>query len=68
MRNSGSVIGGAINFATNYSSSSAGGISWSTYLIFVGFGELQGRVTDLDADEASSRGIRFHLCLSSEPY
>lgn len=37
MRNSGSVIGGAINFATNYSSSSAGGISWSTYLIFVGF-------------------------------
>lgn len=37
MRNSGSVIGGAINFATNYDSSSAGGISWATYLIFVGF-------------------------------
>ncbi|WVQ85762.1 hypothetical protein IAT38_007929 [Cryptococcus sp. DSM 104549] len=37
MRNSGSVIGGAINFATNYSSSSSGGIAWSTYLIFVGF-------------------------------
>ncbi|EFX05847.1 membrane protein [Grosmannia clavigera kw1407] len=37
MRNSGSVIGGAINFGTNYSRSSAGGIAWSTYLIFVGF-------------------------------
>ncbi|KAH8660302.1 membrane protein [Xylariales sp. PMI_506] len=37
MRSSGSVIGGAINFATNYSSSSSGGISWATYLIFVGF-------------------------------
>ena len=37
MRNSGSVIGGAINFSTNYSTSSAGGIAWSTYLIFVGF-------------------------------
>ncbi|KAH6886962.1 major facilitator superfamily transporter [Thelonectria olida] len=37
MRNSGSVIGGAINFSTNYSRSSAGGIAWSTYLIFVGF-------------------------------
>lgn len=35
MRNSGSVIGGAINFATNYSASDAGGIGWSTYLIFV---------------------------------
>ncbi|OCF32125.1 membrane protein [Kwoniella heveanensis BCC8398] len=37
MRNSGSVIGGAINFSTNYSTDSAGGIAWSTYLIFVGF-------------------------------
>ncbi|ODN94672.1 membrane protein [Cryptococcus wingfieldii CBS 7118] len=37
MRNSGSVIGGAINFATNYSSDAAGGIAWSTYLIFIGF-------------------------------
>ncbi|RDW64799.1 hypothetical protein BP6252_10450 [Coleophoma cylindrospora] len=37
MRNSGSIIGGAINFATNYSKSTAGGIAWSTYLIFVGF-------------------------------
>lgn len=37
MRNSGSVIGGAINFATNYSRASSGGIAWSTYLIFVGF-------------------------------
>lgn len=37
MRNSGSVMGGAINFATNYSASSAGGIAWATYIIFVGF-------------------------------
>lgn len=37
MRNSGSVMGGAINFSTNNSDSSAGGIAWSTYLIFVGF-------------------------------
>ncbi|CAN8105202.1 unnamed protein product [Discula destructiva] len=37
MRSSGSVIGGAINFSTNYATASAGGIAWSTYLIFVGF-------------------------------
>ncbi|KAK2030393.1 major facilitator superfamily transporter [Colletotrichum zoysiae] len=37
MRNSGSVVGGAINFSNNSSRSSAGGIAWSTYLIFVGF-------------------------------
>lgn len=36
MRSSGSIIGGAINFATNFSQDSAGGIAWSTYLIFVG--------------------------------
>lgn len=41
MRNSGSIVGGAINFSTNYSTSSAGGIAWSTYLIFVGFGKLR---------------------------
>lgn len=39
MRNSGSVMGGAINFATNHKTSTAGGIAWSTYLIFIGFGE-----------------------------
>jgi sugar phosphate permease len=38
MRNSGSVMGGAINFATNHKTSTAGGIAWSTYLIFIGFG------------------------------
>ncbi|CAG8196454.1 unnamed protein product [Penicillium olsonii] len=37
MRSSGSVMGGAINFSTNYSRSSVGGIAWYTYLIFVGF-------------------------------
>lgn len=37
MRNSGSVIGGAINFSTNYSESDAGGIAWATYIIFVAF-------------------------------
>ncbi|KAI7188528.1 hypothetical protein KC316_g5364 [Hortaea werneckii] len=37
MRNSGSVIGGTINFSNNYEKASAGGIAWSTYLIFVGF-------------------------------
>lgn len=37
MRNSGSVIGGAINFATNYTESSSGGIAWATYIIFVAF-------------------------------
>ncbi|PMD54441.1 MFS general substrate transporter [Hyaloscypha bicolor E] len=37
MRNSGSIIGGAINFSTNYTRSAAGSIAWSTYLIFVGF-------------------------------
>ena len=39
MRNSGSILGGAINFSTNYATSSAGGIAWSTYLIFIGFGK-----------------------------
>ncbi|WWC64898.1 uncharacterized protein I303_107512 [Kwoniella dejecticola CBS 10117] len=37
MRNSGSVIGGVINFVNNYKLDSAGGIMWSTYLIFIGF-------------------------------
>ncbi|KAK8853498.1 hypothetical protein IAR55_004205 [Kwoniella newhampshirensis] len=37
MRSSGSVLGGAINFSTNYANANAGGIAWSTYLIFVGF-------------------------------
>lgn len=39
MRNSGSVIGGAINFANNYQNSAAGVIRWSTYIIFIGFGK-----------------------------
>jgi hypothetical protein len=44
MRSSGSVIGGAINFSTNYDRASAGGIAWSTYLIFVGCGTLIHRL------------------------
>ena len=40
MRNTGSVIGGAINFSTNYDRAGSGGIAWTTYLIFVGFGKL----------------------------
>lgn len=39
MRNSGSVIGGAINFSTNYDRAGSGGIAWTTYLIFVGLGK-----------------------------
>ena len=37
MRNSGSILGGAINYSTNFSKETAGGIAWSTYLVFVGF-------------------------------
>ncbi|KAF5651421.1 major facilitator superfamily transporter [Fusarium sp. NRRL 25303] len=37
MRNSGSVIGGAINFYNNHSDSKAGGVAWSTYLVFIAF-------------------------------
>ncbi|RKL20289.1 hypothetical protein BFJ68_g2998 [Fusarium oxysporum] len=37
MRNSGSVIGGAISFSNNYSDSKAGGVAWSTYLVFIAF-------------------------------
>ncbi|XPS99442.1 hypothetical protein M3J09_008619 [Ascochyta lentis] len=36
MRSSGSVIGGAINFSTNSTDSSGGGVAWATYLVFVG--------------------------------
>ncbi|KAJ4244598.1 hypothetical protein NW762_014454 [Fusarium torreyae] len=37
MRNSGSVLGGAINFSNNHSEANRGGIALSTYLIFVAF-------------------------------
>ncbi|KAK6217504.1 hypothetical protein QIS74_07618 [Colletotrichum tabaci] len=36
MMNSGAVVGGIINFAINYRRSSAGGVAWFTYLIFLG--------------------------------
>ncbi|KAJ4151726.1 hypothetical protein NW765_013254 [Fusarium oxysporum] len=37
IRNSGSVIGGAISFSNNHSDSKAGGVAWSTYLVFIAF-------------------------------
>ncbi|QDS73165.1 hypothetical protein FKW77_002154 [Venturia effusa] len=37
MRNSGSIIGGAISYSINYRDSTAGGIAWRTYLIFIAF-------------------------------
>ncbi|KAF3034409.1 hypothetical protein E8E12_005438 [Didymella heteroderae] len=52
MRNSGSVIGGAINFSTNSARSSSGGVAWATYLIFVGF-ECTGVVWALLLTETS---------------
>ncbi|KAK5130846.1 hypothetical protein LTR08_001618 [Meristemomyces frigidus] len=46
MRNSGSVVGGAINFSTNYKKSSAGGIAWSTmYRICVGIFALSDQAS-----------------------
>lgn len=38
MRNSGTIAGGAINFGNNSKDTSSGGVAWSTYLIFIGFG------------------------------
>jgi hypothetical protein len=46
MRNSGTVIGGAINFANNSQIGVAGGIQWTTYLVFIGF-EVTGVVWGL---------------------
>ncbi|KAF4451004.1 major facilitator superfamily transporter [Fusarium austroafricanum] len=39
MRNSGSVIGGSINFSNSHSEADVGGVAWSTYLTFVAFVE-----------------------------
>jgi MFS family permease len=39
MRSSGSVIGGAINFGNNHEDGAAGGIKWSTYIVFIVFGK-----------------------------
>ncbi|KAF4123822.1 Major Facilitator Superfamily [Geosmithia morbida] len=36
-RGLGSLIGGAINFSKNRGASSAGGVAWSTYVIFISF-------------------------------
>ncbi|CAA9959598.1 hypothetical protein P3342_004843 [Pyrenophora teres f. teres] len=37
MRNSGSVIGGAMNFSKNHTDTKSGGVVWATYLLFLGF-------------------------------
>jgi hypothetical protein len=67
MRSSGSVIGGAINFSTNYDRASAGGITWSTYLIFVGCGMWHRCFTDISlTDEIPEcTGVLWALSLSS---
>lgn len=66
MRNSGSVIGGAINFANNYDNASAGLIRWSTYLIFIAFGTLlfSQIVRPLLTRLAESTGIIWALLLT----
>jgi MFS family permease len=35
MRNLGSVVGGAINYAINFSYGGSGGVAWSTYIVFI---------------------------------
>lgn len=53
MRNSGSVIGGAINFSNNHSDSKAGGVAWSTYLVFIAFGKSHSSKTICEAPNQS---------------
>ena len=55
MRNSGSVVGGAISFSNNYDKSSAGGVAWSTYLIFLAF-----RTSKIRQRETSLTGRRMY--------
>lgn len=43
MRSSGSVIGGAINFGNNHEDGASGAIKWSTYVVFIVFGELANK-------------------------
>lgn len=38
-RNSGSILGGAINLAFNYTGETAGKLDWRTYIVFVGLRE-----------------------------
>ena len=35
MRNLGSVLGGAINYAVNFSYGGTGGVAWATYIVFI---------------------------------
>lgn len=62
MRNSGSVIGGAINFSTNYKISDAGGIAWSTYLIFIAFGKQTQNRAPYKSDEKQSAPVSSGPC------
>ncbi|KAF5252695.1 hypothetical protein FANTH_2322 [Fusarium anthophilum] len=57
MRNSGSVIGGAINFSNNYSDSKAGGVAWSTYLVFIAFGKPHSSKAISEASNKSSKNV-----------
>lgn len=64
MRNSGSVIGGAINFSTNSSRSLGGGVAWATYLIFVGIGTSKAKM-QTGCSLIKSRVHRTHLGTST---
>lgn len=68
MRNSGSVIGGAINFSTNHTQAKSGGIAWSTYIIFLIFGEWSQSALPCVVQELTSlsecTGVIWGLLLS----
>ncbi|RMZ71107.1 major facilitator superfamily transporter [Pyrenophora seminiperda CCB06] len=66
MRNSGSVIGGAINFSKNHSDSKSGGVVWATYLIFLGF-ECTGVIWALLLSQTRKVRRRDHSKVSMSP-
>jgi hypothetical protein len=61
MRNSGAIAGGAINFGNNSKNSAGGGVAWSTYLIFIGFGECLIAIREVHADPVCRGLWRYHL-------
>lgn len=67
MRSSGSLIGGAINFSTNYDRASAGGIAVSTYLIFVAFGEYSALILLSKSNSLQNALEYFGRCRSLRP-